>query len=83
MRNHIDIDHTHSRAIVHEIGERLRVSLKVETDLPASLRTQIDCFSELEDQSPSIVPTADPAFGNEPRQDEKPGERSRLDWLWR
>jgi hypothetical protein len=38
MRNRIDIDHIHSRAIVREIGERLRASLKPEPELPASLR---------------------------------------------
>src|SRR3984893_14450440 len=42
MRNRIDIDPKHSRAIVQEIGERLRVLLKEEPELPGSLRTQID-----------------------------------------
>ena len=42
MRNHIDIDLTHSRAIAQEIGERLRTSLSVEPELPDSLRIQID-----------------------------------------
>ena len=50
MRNRIDIDHTHSRAIVQEIGERLRGFLKVEPELPGSLRTQIDRLRELEDR---------------------------------
>jgi hypothetical protein len=59
MRNRIDIDHRHSRAIVQEIGERLRASLKEERELPASLRTQIDRLRELEEQSPSIVPAAE------------------------
>src|SRR6267154_1684262 len=55
MRNRIDIDidPKHSRAIVQEIGERLRVLLKEEPELPGSLRTQIDRLHEFEEQSPS------------------------------
>ncbi|MDI4237363.1 hypothetical protein AAFX91_26940 [Bradyrhizobium sp. 31Argb] len=56
MRNRIDIDHGHSRAIVQEIGERLRALLKEEPELPGRLRTQIDRLRELEEQSPSIIP---------------------------
>jgi hypothetical protein len=59
MPNRINIDHTHSRAIVQKIGERLRVVLKEEPELPASLRTQIDRLRELEEQSPSIIPAAE------------------------
>ena len=58
MRNRIDMDPKHSRAIVQEIGERLRAFLKEEPQLPGSLRTQIDRLRELEEQSPSIVPAA-------------------------
>jgi len=58
MRNRIDIDPKHSRAIVQEIGERLRAFLKEEPELPGSLRTQIDRLRELE--APSIIPTAEP-----------------------
>ena len=57
MRDHID--HVHSRAIVREIGDRLRASLKPESELPASLRMQIDRLHALEEQSPSIVPDAE------------------------
>jgi hypothetical protein len=60
MRNRIDIDPKHSRAIVQEIGERLRAFLKEEPELPGSLRTQIDRLRDLEEQSPSIIPTAEP-----------------------
>jgi hypothetical protein len=59
MPNRIDIDHTHSRAIVKEIGERLRAFLKEEPEVPGSLRTQIDRLRELEEQSPSIIPSAE------------------------
>jgi hypothetical protein len=58
MRNRIDIDPKHSRAIVQEIGERLRAVLKEEPECPGSLRTRIDRLRELEEQSPSIIPTA-------------------------
>ena len=59
MRNRIDIDSKHSRAIVQEIGERLRAFLKEEPEPPGSLRTQIDRLRELEEQSPSIIPVAE------------------------
>ena len=55
MRNRIDIDSKHSRAIVQEIGERLHAFLQEEQELPESLRTQIDRLRELEEQS-SIIP---------------------------
>ena len=59
MRNRIDIDSKHSRAIVQEIGERLRAFLQEEPAPPESLRTQIDRLRELEEQSPSIIPAAE------------------------
>ena len=59
MRNRIDIDPKHSRAIVQEIGERLRAVLKEEPECRGSLRTQIDRLRELEEQSPSIIPAAE------------------------
>jgi len=58
MRNRIDIDSKHSRAIIQEIGQRLRAVLKEEPECPGSLRTQIDRLRELE-QSPSIIPAAE------------------------
>jgi len=60
MRNRIDIDSKHSRAIVQAIGERLRAFLREEPEAPESLRTQIDRLRELEEQSPSITPAAEP-----------------------
>ena len=59
MRNRIDIDSKHSRAIVQEIGERLRAFLQEEPEPSRSLRAQIDRLRELEEQSPSIVPAAE------------------------
>jgi hypothetical protein len=50
MRNFTDIDHVHSRAIVREIGGRLRTSLNPEPELPRSLQMQIDRPRELEEQ---------------------------------
>ncbi|MCC8953653.1 hypothetical protein H8B02_09375 [Bradyrhizobium sp. Pear77] len=55
MRNRIDIDHVHSRAIVREIGETLRASLKPESELSPRLNKQIGRLRELEEQSPSII----------------------------
>jgi hypothetical protein len=46
MRNPIDLDHTHSRAIWQEIGERLRQHLGAEPELPASIRKQVDRLGE-------------------------------------
>ena len=59
MRNRIDIDPKHSRAIVQEIGERLRAFLKEEAELPGSLGAQFDRLGELEEQSPTIIPSAE------------------------
>jgi hypothetical protein len=42
MRNPIDIDSKHSRAIVREIGEGLRASFKEDQELPANFRMQIE-----------------------------------------
>jgi hypothetical protein len=56
MRNFIDIDYVHSRAIVRAIGERLGTSLRPEPELPASFKMQIGRLRQLEEQSPSIVP---------------------------
>src|SRR5512139_2572705 len=81
MRDRVDIDDKHSRAIAQEIGERLRASLRVER-LPEGLRQQIDRFRELEGQSPSIVPTADQGLENDkPSNVARRADRSR--WTWR
>jgi hypothetical protein len=79
MRNRIDIDPKHSRAIVQEIGERLRAFLKEEPELPGSLRAQIDRLRELEEQSPSIIPSAErwDKLHREPL-----GQHRRLGRIW-
>jgi hypothetical protein len=84
MRNPISIDHKHSRAISQEIGERLQACLRVEPELPAIMRMQIDRLRELEGQSPSIVPGLEHGVENEPRKnDASRGDRSRFNWPWR
>ena len=83
MRNRIDIDHLHSRAICREIGERLQAYLEPEPGLPAHLRKQVNRFCELEGQSPSIVPDVEHRLGNEPGSHVSRGDRSRLAWPWR
>jgi hypothetical protein len=60
MRNRIDIDYSHSRAIVQEIGERLRASVEIDRELPASLRMQIDRLRQLEGLSqPNVAALVD------------------------
>jgi hypothetical protein len=59
MPKRIDIDHPHSRAIVREIGERLRASLEPEPELPTRFKKQIDRLREVEEPSQSIVPGAE------------------------
>jgi hypothetical protein len=50
MRNSIDIDHSHSRAIIRKIGEALQASLKIDREIPASLSTQIDRLRQSESE---------------------------------
>ena len=58
MQNRIvRIDRIHSRAICTEIAERLRIVLaKEQSEVPISLKSQIDRLPELDEASPSIVP---------------------------
>ena len=84
MRNPIDIDHKHSRAISQEIGDRLQAYLRVEPELPANIRMQVDQLQQLEGQSPSIVPDEEHGLGNEPSKDDASREdRSPFSWPWR
>ena len=55
MRNPIEIDYSHSRAILQEIGERLRTLLKEDQELPAILSSQIDRLRQLEGESQQNV----------------------------
>ena len=82
MRNPIDIDRTHSRAICREIGERLQQYLRAEAEIPTSMRKQVHRLQELEGQSLSIVPDMEHGFGNEPRRNVRLGNASRFIWPW-
>jgi hypothetical protein len=59
MQNRVvRIDPLHSRAICAEIAERLRISLsKDQSPPPTLLRRRLDQLREIEEQSPSIVPS--------------------------
>ena len=46
MRNPIDIDHTHSRAIRQEIGERLQQYMRVDPELPTSIKKRVNRLGE-------------------------------------
>jgi hypothetical protein len=84
MRNPIDIDHKHSQAICLEIGERLQAYLRVEPELPASLKKRVDQLLQLEGPSPSIVTDMEHSFGNEPsRGDARGVDQFRFTWPWR
>jgi hypothetical protein len=48
VRNSVDIDSSHSRAIVREIGERLRASFKEDREIPAQFRAQIERLRQSE-----------------------------------
>ena len=50
MRNSIDIDHSHSGAIIREIGEALRAALKIDREIPANLSTQIERLRQSESE---------------------------------
>ena len=58
----IDIDHKDYQAIRREIGERLRVELGIDLELPADLKGKLDELCWLEGQSFSIVPEAEQEF---------------------
>jgi hypothetical protein len=68
MRNPIEIDYSHSRAIIQEIGERLRTLLKEDRELPASLRLQIDRLRQLEGGShPNVAKPTTRWWARRPR----------------
>jgi hypothetical protein len=49
MRNSVDIDHVHSRAIVREIGERLHTIYKPDQELPPRIRDQMHRLRDLDE----------------------------------
>ena len=53
MRKPVDIDSSHSRAIVNKIGERLRASFKEDRELPANFQEQIERLRQLESEAPA------------------------------
>jgi hypothetical protein len=61
VRNHVDIDTRHSRAIVREIGERLRSSLKEDRELPANFRMQIERLRQSEEEALAALDPAQSA----------------------
>jgi len=68
MRNPIEIDYSHSRAIIQEIGERLRTLLKDDREPPASLRLQIDRLRQLEGGSqPNVAKPTTRWWARRPR----------------
>ena len=48
MRNHIDMDEALRRAIIREIGEKLRASFREDPELPETFARQIDRLRQLE-----------------------------------
>ena len=84
MRNPVDIEHRHSRAICDEIGERLQSHLTIESELPVDLSRQVEQLHRLEVQSPSIVPDVEHGLGNEQNKDgANGGDQFRFTWPWR
>jgi hypothetical protein len=54
----VRIDQIHGRAICTEVAERLGISLsRDQSATPASLRKQLDQLREMDELSPSIVPS--------------------------
>jgi hypothetical protein len=51
MPQHIDIESSHNRAIIREVGARLGESLKQEKELPKSFKAQIERLQQLEDEA--------------------------------
>jgi len=62
LHNPIFIDNEGNQAIRREIGERLRLELGIELELPAGLKGKLDELRWLEGQSFSIVPEAEQEF---------------------
>src|SRR6516225_10093692 len=66
LHNPIFIDNEDNQAIRREIGERLRLELGIELELPAGLKEKVAELCWLE--SSSIVPEAEQEFENKPER---------------
>jgi hypothetical protein len=53
MGKPVDIDSSHSRAIVNKIGERLRTSFKEDRELPVNFQEQIERLRQAERAAPA------------------------------
>jgi hypothetical protein len=51
MRKHVEIDRSHGRAMLREIGETLRDSIKEDRELPENFRMQIERLRQSEDEA--------------------------------
>ena len=78
----IDIDHKDYQAIRREIGERLRLELRIELEPPACLKGKVDELCGLEGKSSSVVPDVEHGFKNKPSANASRGEKSWLTWPW-
>jgi len=76
LHNPIFIDDEDNQAIRREIGERLRLELGIELELPAGLKEKIDELRWLE--SSSIIPEAEQEFENKPNTN---AGRAEKPWL--
>jgi hypothetical protein len=70
MRNVVDIDARHSRAIVKAIGERLRASFKEDRELPANFQKQIERLRQLEHEAQANLARSSRRL--------QPGDKSQL-----
>ena len=68
----IDIDHKDYQAIRREIGERLRLELGIELELPACLKGKLDELCGLEGKSSSVVPDVELGFKNKAKREREP-----------
>jgi hypothetical protein len=64
MRSPIDIEQVHSQAIRQEIGERLQQYIRVEPELPASIKKYVNRLSESRSTLQSF-PTWNRGFRNQ------------------
>jgi hypothetical protein len=60
MRKPVDIDSKHSRAIVREIGNGLRESVKEDKDVPANFKSQIERLRQSEAEPQPNAPRMKP-----------------------